>query len=642
MGSLLHLLPLPLVFAALVGAASAQAVEKGGELEFEVETVVGEALAEVVEEVVEEVEGVVVGVELADEVVIEAKAEKAPEGADAEEGAGDTAEAEPLPPGDVILRDLDFDPTEKDYAEKVGSLFLEADGLAEVRQQIEDLDAEDFLARNDASKGLAMVEAPVEHLLGAARKDAGIEMARRIQSILNVRVKQRRLDALYHVADKIAAEGSPGYVDRLLVMASTFDPSTHWDLLRTLEMAVAKSAREQDRERLEKGVSAASAATRELAAFALGYRFADKVRAATGAAPGDEGDELVRLARARGRAAAAGEEAGGLLLELLSSGDLRVRHEAGLLLRKLYRRDFGFAAYDPQERRDAAVGRWKNFVSGGAAGAEIEPTVLGTGARGVFQVLVGKKPGKEGAVLTWTTSGKKVGAHELSAAMGGIDPNRIAFDDASGMIIASGGGEEDGRIAIFSADGVELWNASGVPAGGGTAALPGGTLLVAIGDEVEELDVTGDRVGRWELGSEIASFGRLREGRYLCTHPEEGSVAEYGPGGELLWEADGLLRPSRVERLPNGNLLIVCSAEAGEGSEDNNSVVGVELLETTADGGEVLARVRPKGVTSISSAARLPNGNTLVGTEKGLAEYTPEGYAVKVWLKTPISSLHVR
>ena len=47
-------------------------------------------------------------------------------------------------------------------------------------------------------------------------------------------------------------------------------------------------------------------------------------------------------------------------------------------------------------------------------------------------------------------------------------------------------------------------------------------------------------------------------------------------------------------------------------------------------------------MSTITSAARLPNGNTLIGTEKGLAEYTPEGFAIKVWIKTPISSLHVR
>ena len=66
------------------------------------------------------------------------------------------------------------------------------------------------------------------------------------------------------------------------------------------------------------------------------------------------------------------------------------------------------------------------------------------------------------------------------------------------------------------------------------------------------------------------------------------------------------------------------------------------MIETSPDGKVVFSSIQPNGVNLISSAARLPNGNTLIGTEKGLAEYTPEGYAVKVWLKSVISTIHVR
>ena len=101
-----------------------------------------------------------------------------------------------------------------------------------------------------------------------------------------------------------------------------------------------------------------------------------------------------------------------------------------------------------------------------------------------------------------------------------------------------------------------------------------------------------------------------------------------------------MTRPRNAFRLENGNVLVVVDNESDAGEE---KVTGsqVQLLELSPDGQRVLLRIEPKGVKTISSSARLPNGNTLVGTEKGLAEYTPDGYAIKVWLKSPILSLHV-
>ena len=97
--------------------------------------------------------------------------------------------------------------------------------------------------------------------------------------------------------------------------------------------------------------------------------------------------------------------------------------------------------------------------------------------------------------------------------------------------------------------------------------------------------------------------------------------------------------PRNAYRLQNGNILIVVDGQS-EGEEKKTSSQ-VQLLELSPDGQQILLRIEPKGVKTISSSARLPNGNTLVGTEKGLAEYTPDGYAIKVWLKSPILSLHV-
>jgi hypothetical protein len=565
-----------------------------------------------------------------------------PEGSSESESENPAVKMPPLSAGDAILKDLDLDPRGGAFDRKMASLFLDRAQLERVMQQMIDLDAEDFRKRNEASKALAMVEAPVEHLLGAARRESSAEMSRRIQGILNVRIKKRRLDALYHVAGKLAREETPGWVTRLGVMASTFDSIAHWDLLRMFEIAAAKSSREQDREVLDKALTAKQEALRELAAFVIGFRFSgDPVVSESADAIGD--DDLLKLANARGRVAAGDRRVTAALLDLLASKSLRVRHEAGLLLRGTCGKDFGFAGYDPAERQVKAIGRWQNFIGSLARDRQVEPMLLGRGFRGEFMVLVGKPPGKEGTVIPWTTSGRKMSGLKIAASMAAIRPDHISFDAATGFIVASGGGHEDGRVSVITNDGTELWSASGIPMDGGTAIMPGGRLLVAIGREVEELDLRGDRVGVWQLPSRAVFFHRLREGRYLCAHPDGGSLAEYGTGGELLWQVDGFNHPSWVERLQNGNLLVVVVADKPkEGSEQQARGGNMEVIETSPDGKVIISRIHPRGVNVISSAARLPNGNTLVGTEKGLAEYTPAGYAVKVWLKTVISSIHVR
>jgi hypothetical protein len=560
-----------------------------------------------------------------------------PAAEETDEAAGEEKSIEPAVPltaSEAILLQLDFNPHDERYPERAASLFLDPEALADVRQRIADLDADDFRARNEASKRLAMVEAPIEHMLGAARTDAEIEKGRRIQSILNVRLKKRPLDALYHAADKIAADEEHGYVERLLAMASTFGIDDHWELMRVFEFATARSARKQDEETLIAAAAGEDAAGREIASFALGYRAANGSELRSLPEVADD-DDILRLAHARGTAAAKGSAASDALVALLESDSTRVRREAATLLRKIYRNDLGFAAYDKAAQRTAAAGRWKNLVPSAAAGPD--PVRLGASARGEFQVLVGKKPGKTGAVLSYTTSGSSSGDHPLSGAMGGIDPNTITFDDRAGVAVASGGTDDGGRITVLSTEGNELWSISGFPSGGGCALLDGGKLLVAIGEEVERLDVTGSQIDKWVLDSPIASFHQLRNDRFLCCHPETGIVAEYDNDGKLLWSKDGFDRPTRVTRLENGNLLIVI-----EPTDDDGKATGTKLLETAPSGRDIVAKFTPKGVRKITSAARLPNGNTLLGTEKGLAEYTPAGFATKVWIKTAISSLHVR
>ncbi len=541
----------------------------------------------------------------------------------------------PLGSGDSILRDIGFDPLSKDYKDRVKGLFLDSDQLENALSLIADLDNDDFRKRNEASKKLAMIEAPIEHMLSESRKDSTIEMARRVQGILNVRIKKRLIDVLYHASVRSGENSAPSSLESLMILASTFDSVTYWELMRALEMAAVKVSVKQDRDLLEKGLSNGSQSVREICSFVLGYLGMGRGSETEASDP----DDILILANARGRSAAGREGVAKILLGLLSSDNIRVRQESGALLRIIFQTDLGFAAYDSPDVREQAKDRWSNYING-KQDEPHWPVFLGMSSRGQFQVIVGKADTKGGAALSYTTSGKKIDNVGLAASISSAVSDRMAFDYAAGNVVVSGGSELESKVAVFSLNGTELWAVSGVPAGAGAALFPGGKIAIASGFNVRVIDLFGNPVRSWKMPSKMDSFSRLRSGRFLCSHADEGTIAEYDSDGKQIWKVSGMNRPRNVFRLENGNILIVVDAES-KGEEEKATSSQVELLELSPDGQQTLLRIQPKGVKTISSSARLPNGNTLVGTEKGLAEYTPDGYAIKVWLKSPILSLHV-
>ena len=541
----------------------------------------------------------------------------------------------PLGPGDSILRDIGFDPLSKDYKDRVRGLFLNSDQLKNALSLIADLDNDDFRKRNEASKKLAMIEAPIEHMLSDSRKDSTIEMARRVQGILNVRIKKRLIDVLYHASVRSGKNSVPSSLESLIILASTFDSVTYWELMRALEMAAVKVSGEQERALLEKGLSNGSQSVREICSFVLGFLGMERGSETEASNP----EDILILANARGRSAAGRKGVAKILLDLLSSDNIRVRQESGALLRIIFQTDLGFAAYDVPDSRELAKDRWGNYING----KEDEPhwpVFLGMSSRGQFQVIVGKADTKGGSALSYTTSGKKIENVGLAASISSAVSDTIVFDYAAGNVVVSGGTEFESKVAVFSLNGTELWTVSGVPAGAGAALFPGGKMAIASGFNVRVIDLFGNPVRSWKMPSKMNSFSRLRPGRFLCTHTDEGTIAEYDSDGGQIWKVSGMNKPRNALRLENGNILIVVDSES-KGEKEKSTSSQVELLELSPDGQQTFLRIQPKGVKAISSSARLPNGNTLIGTEKGLAEYTPDGYAIKVWLKSPILSLHV-
>ena len=327
------------------------------------------------------------------------------------------------------------------------------------------------------------------------------------------------------------------------------------------------------------------------------------------------------------------------LIDLLDSADLNVRHESARLLKLLFKKDFGFAAYDSNELRQKSILLWREYIKGkdfNQANADWS----GVNVSESYRVIVGKGSSKGGKYNLFTTSGTKSENDALISSLSGSTSGQLTFDYFSGNVVVSGGPKLGGSISVFSFDGTPLWSVNGMSVSSGAALLDNGQIISTSGSKATIIDVLGRTLKTWEFSSPVNGFHGLSQDRFLCAHADEGKVAEYNSNGELIWSLDGLNKPKSACRYQNGNLSVVLDLEKKK-TDTEEIIAEVELVEFSPDGKEVISSIQPRGVKTITSSVKLPNGNTLVGTEKGLAEYTPGGYAIKVWLKTPITTLHV-
>ncbi|MDR1498329.1 MAG: PQQ-binding-like beta-propeller repeat protein [Puniceicoccales bacterium] len=154
--------------------------------------------------------------------------------------------------------------------------------------------------------------------------------------------------------------------------------------------------------------------------------------------------------------------------------------------------------------------------------------------------------------------------------------------------------------------------------------LPGGTLLFVTGNGVKELDPkTGETKFRYDAGrNSVYATQRLSNGNTfigVCSAQKLLEVAPSGkvvktisliPAGKKRKGGHGFMRNARV--LKNGNYLV-----AHYGAR--------EVVEYSPEGKEVWQFKSP---TSVHSATRLANGNTLImgadAGKPGLYEVTPE------------------
>ena len=95
-----------------------------------------------------------------------------------------------------------------------------------------------------------------------------------------------------------------------------------------------------------------SLSRRQVSAFVLGFL----VRISKKKEP------FIRLANIRGQLCSSTKSSPNLLIDLLDSEDLNVRHEAGVILRSIFNKDYGYAAYDSFDQRNDAILKWRKLM----------------------------------------------------------------------------------------------------------------------------------------------------------------------------------------------------------------------------------------------------------------------------------------
>ena len=237
------------------------------------------------------------------------------------------------------------------------------------------------------------------------------------------------------------------------------------------------------------------------------------------------------------------------------------------------------------------------------------------------------------------------------------DLAKINLDDALqgiNVICDETGG---GRVWACRADGKPLWVINGTNAWD-AQLLPNGHVLIAEHNagQVTERDLTGKVIWTKTVGNSVTTCFRLPDGNtfigtfseLMIVDPKGTSVFSYkNPNGGLI---------ARAHRLRNGHLLFACDGNkiveldaqlkqvrSLNVKSDGDSWISVEPLSGTRFlvapyGAQHVIELDASGMTiweckvrTPMSAVRLPNGNTLVGSDQDRAVIEYDRAGKEVW-----------
>jgi hypothetical protein len=490
-------------------------------------------------------------------------------------------------------------PTSESLTGYLASLTPTAERKAELARFVWQLGDSQFARREEASRFLASQVGGVVEVLKEATQHEDAEIRWRAKEVLDQNRRESRalLDAALAV---IASRKLPGLCPALLAAL----PACQDDAQRAaVRRALAATAAPDEIPFLRRQVAHPDADVRVAAIYTLSHL----------AAAGTEEDALrlladsrpvVRVAAARVLANYGHREALSPLVKLLSAEETGVRAEALRTLQGFTGQQFGFAAYDPPEKRTPAVAAWQKWLEEESAAARLTfplaeaPPELG-------RLLVCDH--NQNVLMEFDAAGQKTWQRSVDAqpwaCLGLSNGHRLV------------GSFQEKCVVEFDAAGEKTWEVSGLP-GGPTSIqrLENGNTLIACTEaqQVVEIDPAKTTVWRATLDGRPVDARRLDDGRTLVALQHGQKVVEIDSAGKIVWEIAGVGMAFSAERLPSGNTLVA--------SIGNNQV-----REYDRSGNVVWSQgdfVNPYG------AQRLASGNTIVVDTTGVTEIDPMGAVI--------------
>jgi outer membrane protein assembly factor BamB len=306
----------------------------------------------------------------------------------------------------------------------------------------------------------------------------------------------------------------------------------------------------------------------------------------------DANDEVAFLA-AQGVAQRGDVRALPVLIRLLDASQVEIRSASATWLCGLTGQEFDYSAHSPAADRQAAMTRWRDWLTGPGATAVIQPpqrmavqgrgslsghTLIATGGMGKISEL-----NAQGEVI-WQRSMQAWSAEKLpggNVLIASHWENRVLEVDDRGntlwqmenvnairakplpsgrVLIADFGGH---RVVEADRRGTIVWSHATPDQCFDAERLVSGNTIFACPNLIREVAPNGSSVRQWTIEGRINSLQVLPSGRLLMANYGQGRVVELDEQGQVTWEHK-IARPSDAFRLPGGRTLITTAEEIVE------------------------------------------------------------------------------
>lgn len=459
---------------------------------------------------------------------------------------------------------------------------------------ISQLGNENFAIREKATQSLFRMPALPAELLKEASKSADPEIAWRAMGLLDMG-KIEFGNTLRYVLQYVEKKPVQGLTPELLKAIPLCISNSDY---RTARAALLSSFTPEDVDLLVQGLKSDNLQVRKSVAFVLAQAAADSRQDVLESIAGSASeDPIVRIEAVEALANLGQRDSLPILVDLLEAEDVSVRVRASVILRQFTGNTFQFAAYDKDERRAEALGKWKEWLANESETAEL-----------TFPLSLARHAGSY-------LNGNTLLALGYSNRVIELDPE----------------GNE-----VYSVEAQGAWMAERLESGNTLVAAYSSNKLVEFNPEGESV---------WEMDApSVLSARPLENGNFLIAQHSPGIIKEVNHGKETVWEYTTGGSACDAIRLPNGNTLIAYANNVDEVTPDKevvwsytgNQIYGMSVVEN----GNILVAQLNGNVQEINrdtkdvvweyatsnpvDAIRLPNGNTLVTSNNKFLEVTPE------------------